>query len=311
MGTAEGLRPAGLVGATGVAVGSAVLAAGWVRRRSRRPRWAPAAGIGLDLAVHVRTLGSGPAVVLLHGLLGSGRFWGSDYDVLAAGHRLLTPDLVGFGSSPRPQTASYSTSEHATALADTLDELGVAEPAVVVAHSLGVLVALALAREHPGRVRVIVGFGPPLFADASTAQLRLRRIGGLASMLAFDTPLARRVCEWMCAHRRTAALLARLMRPDLPAPVADDAVQHTWVSYSRTVANTLLAGQGPNLLNGVACPITLVAGRSDPVVDNAHLRLLAERPTVRLVHVEGGHDLPLHAPRTCLRLIEVAMYDGA
>lgn len=53
----------------------------------------------------VRALGdpTAPALVLLHGLAGSNLYWGAAYDELAADSFLVVPDLLGFGSSPRPQ----------------------------------------------------------------------------------------------------------------------------------------------------------------------------------------------------------------
>jgi pimeloyl-ACP methyl ester carboxylesterase len=51
----------------------------------------------------VRTLGQGPPTVLLHGLLGSDRYWGGGFDRLADSGLLLAPDLLGFGAFPRPK----------------------------------------------------------------------------------------------------------------------------------------------------------------------------------------------------------------
>ncbi|MDQ3543017.1 MAG: alpha/beta hydrolase [Actinomycetota bacterium] len=271
----------------------------WQHRHQVARRWRPPAGDHHDLALHVRTLGEGPPVVLLHGLLGSGRFWGAEFDRLAHVYRLVTPDLLGFGRSPRPDHG-YTPDDHADAVAATLDMLGVATPAVVAGHSLGALVALRLAVRHPERVAAIVAFGPPLYPDAETARRHISGLGGLAPMFALDTPRAARVCEWMCAHRTVSAWLAVAMRPDLPIPIARDSVQHTWPSYSRTMSHVIIAAHADAWLDHLTIPIVVIAGDNDPVVDHGHLAELAARhPQFILDRWSGGHDLPLSRPSEC------------
>jgi pimeloyl-ACP methyl ester carboxylesterase len=156
------------------------------RRERRTPRTARGPGAGRHElgSLAVRTLGaSGSPVVLLHGPAASGRYWGAGYDDLAREHRLVVPDLLGFGRSPRP-TPRCAPDTHADALASCLRELGVSgEPAVLVGHSLGVLVALRFARRYPGQVAGVLGFGPPIAPTLEILRDRLAAtgVGGLAA----------------------------------------------------------------------------------------------------------------------------------
>lgn len=74
------------------------------RRPTERTGWsAPGGDVVRSGGLAVRTLGDhGPPVVLLHGLGGSERSWGSTYDTLATDRRLIVPGLLGFGRSPHP-----------------------------------------------------------------------------------------------------------------------------------------------------------------------------------------------------------------
>src|SRR5688572_2143511 len=100
------------------------------------------------LALHVRTLGErGQVIVLLHGLAGSERYYGAAFDALASDARLVVPDLLGFGKSPKPPSG-YGPDQHSAALGETLDALGVDAPVLLVGHSAGALVALAFARRN-------------------------------------------------------------------------------------------------------------------------------------------------------------------
>ncbi|MEX2195268.1 MAG: alpha/beta fold hydrolase [Thermoleophilaceae bacterium] len=96
------------------------------------------------------------AVVLLHGIPGSSAVWREVAADLARDHRVLVPDLLGFGESRRPASIGELWADaQAVALAEALRAAGVAR-AVVAGHDFGGPVALALADAEPGR-RVVAG----------------------------------------------------------------------------------------------------------------------------------------------------------
>lgn len=248
-----------------------------------------------------RVVGVGPPrAVLLHGLGASNRYWGAAYDSLAGTGTLIVPDLLGFGRSPRP-ALGYGPEAHADAVAACLAELGADRPMIVGAHSLGCIVALALAARHPGLVGGIVGFGPPLYPDHAAAQDRIAHLGFLERQLAYGLPFAEMSCQWMCNHRSAAACLARVIRPGVPHPILLDGVQHSWASYSQSFRDVLLAVPGDALLERIRIPVTLIAGSADRIADRPHLYALAERHSyVCVVERDGDHDLPLTDPDWCM-----------
>src|SRR6266498_5786417 len=63
--------------------------------------------------------GSGPAVLLLHGLGGTADFWQPVAHELAHTHRVICPDLLGFGFSDKPHVV-YTPARHADAVAAVL-----------------------------------------------------------------------------------------------------------------------------------------------------------------------------------------------
>jgi pimeloyl-ACP methyl ester carboxylesterase len=266
-------------------------------------RWSPARGTQFPGTLAVRTLGTaGPPIVLLHGLPSSGRFWGADYDVLADNARLVVPDLLGFGRSPRP-TGGYGPNDHADAVAATLRGLGADDgPALVVGHSVGALVALRLAVRHPSLVAGVVGFGAPIYRDYAAARHHLAHLGPMARLFGLDTRWAELACTWLCQrHRHTAARVATRLRPDLPKALAADAVEHSWESFSETLARVVLAAEAPSWLDQIDVPIHLIVGGQDPVVDVPFLDELAHsHPRLQLdIWGGAGHDLPLTDPTAC------------
>jgi hypothetical protein len=105
---------------------SAGAGVGYWLLRGRRARanldWTPPGGRAHSGTLHARVVdgdGERDVVVLLHGLAASNLYWGGKYDQLASGGLLVAPDLLGFGSSPRPDV-HYTPDDHADAVAATL-----------------------------------------------------------------------------------------------------------------------------------------------------------------------------------------------
>ena len=106
--------------------------------------------------VSILDQGQGPVVVLLHGIPGSSSSWVNVATLLSEHHRVLIPDLIGFGASSRcldPDT--LHAKGQATLLLEALDCLRV-DRATVVGHDFGGPVALALLAQRP---RCVDGLG--------------------------------------------------------------------------------------------------------------------------------------------------------
>jgi pimeloyl-ACP methyl ester carboxylesterase len=97
--------------------------------------------------VAYRSAGSGPVVVLLHGITSSSDTWGRVLPYLAARFTVVAPDFLGHGASAAPR-GDYSLGAHASGIRDLLAALG-HDRATFVGHSLGGGVAMQLAYQHP------------------------------------------------------------------------------------------------------------------------------------------------------------------
>jgi pimeloyl-ACP methyl ester carboxylesterase len=110
--------------------------------------------------IHVRSAGSGPAVVLLHGYGETGDMWVALAAALARNHTVVVPDLRGLGLSSKPSTG-FDKKTQAGDVVGVLDALGV-QQADVVAHDIGNMVAFQFAAQHPARVRKMVLIDAPV-----------------------------------------------------------------------------------------------------------------------------------------------------
>jgi pimeloyl-ACP methyl ester carboxylesterase len=129
-----------------------------------------------------RTGGSGPLLVLIHGITSNSATWDRVLPKLARRYTVLAPDLLGHGRSDKFR-GDYSVGAHANTVRDLLDELG-HRTATFVGHSLGGGVALQLAYQYPERVEQLVLVAPGGFGREVTLLLRAASLPGSGPALA-------------------------------------------------------------------------------------------------------------------------------
>jgi len=100
--------------------------------------------------IHVRSGGTGPAVLLLHGYAETGDMWAPMAVDLASDHTVVVPDLRGMGLSAKP-SGGFDKKTQAVDMAGVLDQLGI-ERADLVTHDIGNMVGYAFAALYPARV---------------------------------------------------------------------------------------------------------------------------------------------------------------
>src|SRR5213595_4152416 len=101
-----------------------------------------------------RSGGSGPVLVLIHGITGSAATWDDVLPWLAERHTVVAPDLFGHGRSAKPR-GDYSLGAYANGIRDLLEVLGIPR-ATIVGHSLGGGIAMQFAYQFPERCERLV-----------------------------------------------------------------------------------------------------------------------------------------------------------
>jgi pimeloyl-ACP methyl ester carboxylesterase len=186
---------------------------------------------GIELWLHEAGPEDGPVVVLLHGFPELGYSWRHQIPALAeAGHRVLTPDLRGFGRSDAPgEVEAYSSAELAGDVVGLLDHAGV-DAGVVIGHDWGADVAWKTAWLHPGRVRAVAGLSVPFVPRAPAPPISILRehLGRDFYMVWFQEPgvaeaaLERDVRRTLCT--------TRVWGPEWATQDDDDPPRPDWLS---------------------------------------------------------------------------------
>ena len=110
--------------------------------------------------IYVRSGGSGPAVLLIHGFGDTGDMWGPLAGELTKTHSVVIPDLRGMGRSSHP-AGGYEKRTQAADLRAVMLALG-HDRAVVVGHDIGNMVAYAYAARYPDKVERLVVMDAPI-----------------------------------------------------------------------------------------------------------------------------------------------------
>lgn len=166
----------------------------------------------MDLHGHTvvyRVMGSGPPVVLIHGMVNSSRHWRAVAERLADRYTVIAPDLVGHGDSATPR-GDYSLGAHATVIRDLLSALSI-ERATFVGHSLGGGVAMVFFWQFPERVeRLALVSSGGLGADVSPL-LRSAAVPGFRHLI--GVVANRPVIRVLRAAGKQSADVARALQP--------------------------------------------------------------------------------------------------
>jgi pimeloyl-ACP methyl ester carboxylesterase len=239
--------------------------------------------------------GSGPALLLIHGIGDSSDTWRPVVDQLAAHYTVIAPDLLGHGRSEKPR-ADYTIAGFANGMRDLLTMLEV-ERVTVVGHSLGGGVAAQFAYQFPERCERLVLVGSGGIGRTVSPLLRLAAVPGAETLMPLlGLPPVR------FASRLSAGLL-RLFDTALGRDAEEilavfDALPNT--EARRAILRTLRSGidwrgqvitmlDRAYLAEGV--PTLVVWGRRDAIIPLGHGRLAhAALPGSELeIFDEAGH----------------------
>lgn len=226
--------------------------------------------------------GSGPAVVLVHGIASSSVTFELLIPHLVDNHRTITIDLLGFGESPSPKGARYTIEEHVLALSTTIDSLAIKGKFVLAGHSMGSLIATRYAATHHNRLTKLVLVSPPVYVNPAA-------IGDPMERAAQDLYL--RAYEYLRSNKRftmrNAAMLARI------SPIKNLLVvsESNWNAFVLSLENLIESQTTISDLASVTVPVEFIYGTLDPFLTPAGLRIVKQLRNVTMHRVEANDHI--------------------
>ncbi|MFD9402868.1 alpha/beta fold hydrolase [Streptomyces sp. NPDC060011] len=243
---------------------------------------------------------SGRPLVLLHaGFADHTEFDNLVPRLVEHGYRVVAPDARGHGWSANASRPFRQTDD----LAALLDHLDLAAPAVLVGVSMGALIAIDTALEHPSLVAALVvsgrGLGEPRMEDPwsaarQEAQAKALAVGDISGWL--DG-----LAHWAAGPSRTLEDLDAGVVRHLREMATRTLGKHTPDEPDRTVA----VSDVPARAEGIAVPVLAVNGTLDaPACLETVTALMGAVPHGRTVAIEGaGHHASLECPERFARVL--------
>lgn len=221
-----------------------------------------------------------PAVVFIHGIGSSGAMWQQVITELGqrADVRILAVDLLGFGESPKPEWAQYSTHEHAKALAKTLRRRGIHQ-AIFVGHSLGSLVAIEYAKLHASRVMSLVLCSPPFYQLKDGKRFSADK-------------LYMKLYEKMRAREDRTLKLGQLLQEKIRPGRGFILNELTLPAFVKSLESSIEKQTSLEDAIGLPRPIAVLYGTLDPVVLAKNIKKLQKANAhVTVQSVVAGHEI--------------------
>jgi pimeloyl-ACP methyl ester carboxylesterase len=225
-----------------------------------------------------RVAGSGPPVVLIHGMVNSSKHWERVALQLADSHTVIAPDLIGHGDSATPR-GDYSLGAHASVIRDLLAAIGI-DRASIVGHSFGAGVAMVFFYQFPQRTERLGLISAGGLGDEVSPMLRSAAVPGAQALLSLAAN--RRVVDRLArtgermrenGNRKGVYLeaIARAMRP-LERPGARNAFIQTLRAVIDVKGQRISARDRLYLLDAADMPTLVVWGERDNTIPLDHGR---------------------------------------
>jgi pimeloyl-ACP methyl ester carboxylesterase len=262
-----------------------------------------------------RIAGSGPPVVLIHGMLNSSSHWQAVARSLARDHTVIAPDLIGHGDSAAPR-GDYSLGAHAASIRDLLAAIGI-ERASIVGHSLGGGVAMQFFYQFPQRVQRLALVSSGGLGREVSPMLRTAALPGMSSLLSLTIhPRLLGALRGSGTRLRERGIgagvylqaIARALRP-LENSDARDAFLHTLRAVIDTHGQRVSATDRLGLLETI--PTLIVWGERDRTIPIEHgRRAHAAIPNSAFKTIPGAAHFPhLEEPQALSELLHAFLQE--
>ena len=264
-----------------------------------------------------RLAGSGPLIVLVHGITGSSAQWVPVIEALRDRYTLFAPDLLGHGESAKPR-GDYSLGAYASGIRDLLIGLN-AEPATIVGHSLGGGIAMQLAYQFPERCGRLVLISSGGIARDVHPLLRAASLPGSEIVLPLITHT--RLLRIGQAIARALGVIGLQAGADIAegargyASLNDREARAAFLHTIRAVIDP--TGQRISALDRLylaeALPSLIIWGENDPIIPRHHGEIAhGAMPESRFELIDGaGHFPQVTHPIRVARLLTEFMEDTA
>lgn len=243
--------------------------------------------------IHYREEGDGQTVIILHGFPMTRQVWDAFAEKLSDFYHVVTPDLPGFGKSAS-LGENFTLIDVARTIQTWMRDHSYVKP-VVVGHSLGGYVALALAELDPNALAGIALFHSTAFADTEEKKLSRNKILEFIDRQGVSAFTSNFMSQLYADPQHSSITKAR--------SIAAQATKEAVTGYTRAMRDRQ---DRTHLLKTFPAPILFLAGEKDAgiPVDSIHYQASLNPQAEAVILPDVAHMGMYEAPEQCLKIIE-------
>ncbi len=245
--------------------------------------------------IHYEVIGQGEPVLFLHGWMGSWRYWLPTMEAISTRFRAYSFDFWGFGDSDK-QAPAHTIEEYSAQVTRFLDGMGIARTRLV-GHSMGGLVSLKTAIDHPDRIVRVATAGAVIEGSALAPLLKMTT-NQLITRLFVRRTVVTGIWKRLLQNIRTG--WNRWFQE-----VVDDSAKSDQDAVLQSVRSMRLADLRPELTS-LKVPALIIHGAKDDIVNPDQVKIFEQIhvPAARVVVMPKCRHFPfMDDPETFNRLL--------
>ncbi|PON85924.1 Alpha/beta hydrolase fold [Trema orientale] len=266
-------------------------------------------------------------VIFLHGFLSSSSLWTetvfpNQSESVKCKYRLFAIDLLGFGRSPKPRDCFYTLKNHLEMIEKSVISQLQLDSFHLVAHSMGCIIAMALAAKHPKSVKSITLVAPPVFPSKFGGLRVLEKLAERrlwppllfgSAVMSWYEHIGRSVCLLLCRnHRAWEKILKLISRRTSLHFMTMDLTRHTHHSAWHSMHNVICGGTKLmescfKILTKARVRICVIQGDQDQVVPmecSDNVKTMAPNAEVNIIRGANHSTIILGREREFTRYLE-------
>lgn len=220
-------------------------------------------------------------IVLLHGFMSSSRYWSKLRPLLATtGHTIITIDLLGFATAPKPNDSAYTYDDHVAYVAERIRAHNITGNIILIGHSMGALIAARYATTHRDQVHSLIALNPPLYKNTLEARQTLRETNAFYRYM-LDSK-----------YRGIGWSIMKLF------------AKHSKLSREGSLRNVIERAEAFTDLAAIRVRTMVLVGLRDRPIYSQNMSQLQGNSLLTLVTAEVSHHSPLQSPVVVHQLIK-------
>ncbi len=239
-------------------------------------------------------------IVFLHGIGNRKEIWEPVINKLGDNINIVSIDLLGFGSSSKPNWNLYDVRRQSRSVMATYFKLRIRGKVVFVGHSLGSLVAIDISKHYPKLVRSLILCSPPIFNNLTMNK---------ASRMYQDKVLRNIYKMIKKSPTQFAKVMGPAVRLKLINKVFDINVNNIDINF-KTLETTIINQTSFVDASKLKMPVSIIHGTLDPLIVQSNLKDLTKiNSNIKLKSVIAGHEVLGAMEKELLTQIK-AVFDG-